>query len=68
MYANSEISEEGFDALRAAVNYARAHSNPNLKTDNILGYLKNIGFSDEISEEAIRYWADYVKINGIEHV
>ena len=52
------MRDEAFDALRAAVNYAR-ESGAHTKLAMVRTRLQLLGFSDDVIVEALELWADY---------
>lgn len=54
------MNEEAFEALRAAVTYAR-NGPPNVKLAQVRTRLSILGYSDDIISEALEAWADYHK-------
>lgn len=54
------MTEEAFEALRAAVTYAR-NGPCNIKLAQVRTRLSILGYSDEIISEALEAWADYHK-------
>ena len=56
------MTDDAFNALRAAVTYAR-NSPRNVKLTEVRTRLSILGYSDEIISEALEAWADYCKAN-----
>lgn len=55
---------EAFDALRAAINYAR-ESGSHTKLAMVRTRLQLLGFSDDVIVEALETWADYQRRVGL---
>ncbi|WP_241061201.1 hypothetical protein [Achromobacter xylosoxidans] len=54
------MTNEAFDALRAAVTYAR-NSPVDIKLAQVRTRLSILGFSDEVISEALEAWAEYAQ-------